>query len=356
MSRSSFWQGRRVLLTGQTGFKGAWLSLWLESLGAEVIGFSLPPPTHPNLFQLADVARGSNVVEGDLRDLEALSQAVTAHQPEIMFHLAAQALVRHSYGEPVDTFASNVQGTVHLLEAARRSESVRGVVVVTSDKCYENQEWSWGYRENDPMGGHDPYSASKGCAELVVSAYRRSFLAAQGIHVASARAGNVMGGGDWGESRLIPDAMRAFAARETLVLRNPAAIRPWQHVLEPLHGYLLLARRLIEEGEPFAQGWNFGPNPADSQTVGEVVDRLSKQWGGEAHWRVAQEAAHHEAMMLRLDSGLAQHQLGWQPTLSLDEAIAWSVAWYRAHAAGESDLRGLTLDQIARFEQRISGP
>lgn len=358
MSMRSFWQGRRVLLTGHTGFKGAWLGLWLESLGAEVIGYALAPETTPSLFDVAQVGRGITSIEGDLLDAKALAAAVTEHRPEIVFHLAAQSLVRRSYGEPALTFATNVQGTVNLLEAVRRSSSVRAVVVVTSDKCYENHEWPWGYRENDPMGGHDPYSASKGCAELVASAYRRSFFAAQGIALASGRAGNVIGGGDWAEDRLVPDAMRAFGGGDTLVVRNPAARRPWQHVLEPLHGYLLLAHRLIEDGEPFARGWNFGPDAGDTCRVGEVVERIAALWGArEARWRIDGEAAGaHEATMLRLDSGLAQAQLGWRPVLGLDDALDWTLAWYRAHQTGEADMRDVTLEQITKFQQRLPSP
>jgi len=353
VNTSTFWLGRRVLITGQTGFKGAWLSLWLQSLGARVVGYALPPETTPSLFEVADVGCGTTSIHGDLLDADALSAAVAEHRPEIVFHMAAQARVRRSYRDPVNTFATNVQGTVHLLEAARRCGSVRAVVVITSDKCYANREWPWGYRENDPMGGHDPYSASKGCAELVVSAYRQSYFADAGIGLASARAGNVIGGGDWAEDRLIPDAMRAFAAGETLVLRNPAAHRPWQHVLEPLHGYLLLARRLIDGGETYAQGWNFGPQAIDARTVGEVVERIATRWGREAKWRMAADAGAHEALMLRLDASLAQVELGWRPVLALNEALDWTLDWYRAHRDRSVDMRRFTLQQIGWFAERL---
>jgi len=355
VSMGRFWQGRRVLLTGHTGFKGAWLGLWLESLGAEVVGYALAPEIAPSLFAVARVERGVTSIEGDLLDAETLAAVVNEYRPEIVFHLAAQSLVRRSYREPAATFAANVQGTVHLLEAVRRSDSIRAVVVVTSDKCYENREWPWGYRENDPMGGHDPYSASKGCAELVVGAYRRSFFTEQGIPLASARAGNVIGGGDWAEDRLVPDAMRAFEAGATLVVRNPDARRPWQHVLEPLHGYLLLARRLIEDRDSCARAWNFGPDAGDTRSVGEVVARIAALWGPrQAHWTVdAPAAGGHEAMVLRLDSGLAQARLGWRPILGLDEALEWTLTWYRAHQAGHTDMRNMTLEQILRFQERL---
>lgn len=356
VNEDSFWKNRRVLITGQSGFKGAWLSLWLESLGAQVSGYSLAPPSQPNLFDSAEVARGTVAINGDLRDLAALKTALNNHQPEVIFHLAAQALVRRSYNDPVETFETNVQGTVHLLEAARQAESVKAIVVVTSDKCYENKEWPWAYRENDPMGGHDPYSASKGCAELVVAAYRRSFLAEAGILVASVRAGNVIGGGDWGEDRLVPDAVQAFARNETLQLRNPGAYRPWQHVLEPLRGYLMLARRLIEGDETCARALNFGPNAADARSVGHLVNTLSRLWGGNSDWSYCEDHSKHEANMLRLDNSLAQNLLGWHPSLTLDEALAWTVEWYQAHASGNSDMRDLCLQQIRRYQAACLTP
>ncbi|MBT8421129.1 MAG: CDP-glucose 4,6-dehydratase [Gammaproteobacteria bacterium] len=353
----SFWKGRKVFLTGHTGFKGSWLSLWLESLGAQVWGYALSPPTEPNLYQVARVEDGiQHVIMDDLTNREALAQAIREQGSEIIIHMAAQALVRRSYHEPVETFATNVQGTVHLLDAARRANTVKAVVVVTSDKCYENREWPWGYRENDPMGGHDPYSASKGCAELVVSAYRGAFLSESGVRVASARAGNVIGGGDWAEDRLIPDIIRAFQSGKTVSLRSPNAIRPWQHVLEPLHGYLLLAERLVKEGAAYAQGWNFGPNAQDTRTVAEVTEKIAALWGDNARWSVAGGASEHEAHQLRLYSGLAQSRLGWRHALSLDQALAWTVQWYRAYQSGTGDMRALTLEQIKRFARSESLP
>lgn len=351
---TDFWRGRSVFLTGHTGFKGAWLSLWLQSLGARVAGFALAPDTSPNLFESAGVAPGMRSLEGNLCERAGLEQAVREQAPEIVFHLAAQSLVRRSYREPADTFAINVQGTVNLLEAVRAANSVRAVVVVTSDKCYENREWAWGYRENDPMGGHDPYSASKGCAELVTAAYRRSFLAEQGVHVASVRAGNVIGGGDWAEDRLVPDLMRAFSAGQPVHIRYPGATRPWQHVLEPLHGYLLLAQRLAEGGDRFARGWNFGPDPSGCWPVRDVVAAMVRRWGEGARWTSDTAAAAHEATMLRLDSALAQTELGWRAHLDLSEALEWTLDWYRAYYRGGEDMRSLTFGQIRRFMARAA--
>lgn len=348
-----FWKNRQVFITGHTGFKGSWLALWLEALGAQVVGYALAPPTNPNLFQIAQVEKGMYSVTGDLADRENLTHALQQQEPEIVIHMAAQSLVRRAYRDPVQTFATNVQGTVHLLEAVRQLQSVRAVVVVTSDKCYQNQEWSWGYRENDPMGGDDPYSASKGCAELVVSAYRNSFFTGSAVMLASARAGNVIGGGDWSEDRLIPDIVRAFQAEQHVVIRNPEATRPWQHVLESLHGYLLLAQKLVECGASYAQGWNFGPMPKDCCTVSEVVNITATLWGNKAEWTTtAKPALEHEAHMLRLDSSLAQIQLDWHPVLSLNEALAWTVEWYQAYQAGVVDMRNLTLEQIQRFLEK----
>nr|VFJ49765.1 MAG: CDP-glucose 4,6-dehydratase [Candidatus Kentron sp. FM]VFJ50375.1 MAG: CDP-glucose 4,6-dehydratase [Candidatus Kentron sp. FM]VFK08596.1 MAG: CDP-glucose 4,6-dehydratase [Candidatus Kentron sp. FM] len=347
---AAFWKGRKVFLTGHTGFKGSWLSLWLESLGAEVWGYALAPATRPNLYRVARVEEGIVSILGDLADGDAVTEAIRRQGAEIIIHMGAQSLVRRSYREPVETFATNVQGTVHVLEAARRVETVRAVVVVTSDKCYENREWPWSYRENDPMGGHDPYSASKGCAELVVSAYRNAFLDASGVMVASARAGNVIGGGDWSEDRLVPDIIRAFGKGETVSLRSPGAIRPWQHVLDPLHGYLLLAERLVREGRDYARGWNFGPDARDTRTVAEVTESMAALWGDDARWHAAGKASEHEAHLLRLDSGLAQSRLGWRPALSLEQALAWTVQWYLSHRTGTVDMRALTLEQIRQFD------
>lgn len=352
--RPDFWRGKRVLITGHTGFKGGWLSLWLQQAGAELIGYSLAAPTRPSLFELAGIARGMRSLEGDVRDLQRLDATIREHRPEIVLHLAAQPLVRESYRDPVSTYATNVMGTVHLLEAVRRAESVRAVVVVTSDKCYENREWASGYRENEAMGGFDPYSSSKGCAELVTAAYRNSFFtggAERGAKplVASTRAGNVIGGGDWADDRLVPDVVRAFAAGRAVIIRNPHAIRPWQHALEPLHGYLMLAERLYNGEASFAEGWNFGPHDADTQSVSWIVQRLADAWGNGAAWVSDSRENPHEAHHLKLDCSKARNVLGWTPKLAIDAAIEWTVEWYRCHRAG-GDLRRLTHDQIVRYQ------
>ncbi|MEI6495601.1 MAG: CDP-glucose 4,6-dehydratase [Actinomycetota bacterium] len=348
VSPSSFWQGRRVLVTGHTGFKGGWLSLWLQALGADVTGFALRPEGQPNLFEVARVGEGMESIIGDIRNPAEVRAAFDASEPEVVFHLAAQALVRQSYAEPIDTFATNVVGTAAVLDAARRP-SVQAVVSVTSDKCYENREWPWGYREDDHMGGHDPYSASKGCAELVTASFRRSFFHdPDSAWLASARAGNVIGGGDWSTDRLIPDMVRAFTAGEPVVIRNPDALRPWQHVLEPLAGYLLLGERLATHGEPMASAWNFGPADTDARPVHWVVDRMADRWGDGAAWVAQPDGGPHEAQLLKLDCSKARTQLGWTPRLGLDGALDWLVDWYRAHLDG-ADMRAVTLAQIERF-------
>ena len=348
----SFWRGRRVFLTGHTGFKGAWLSLWLARQGAEVTGYALEPPTTPSLYEQAGVDDVLRSHRGDVRDPEHLLRVLGEEKPEVVFHLAAQSLVRASYQDPVLTYSTNVMGTVHLLEAVRQVESVRAVVVVTTDKCYENREWVWPYRENEPMGGHDPYSNSKGCAELVTSAYRSSFFAGEdAVAVASARAGNVIGGGDWATDRLLPDIVRGVLEGETIHIRNPAAIRPWQHVLEPLSGYLRLAEALIQKGGDFAQAWNFGPEDGDAQSVGWIVGRMAELWPG-MKWRQDEGPHPHEAHTLKLDSSLARTQLGWRPRLDLETALTWVVEWSRAYREGE-DLRSLCEAQIERYEERL---
>jgi CDP-glucose 4,6-dehydratase len=340
-----FWRGRRVLVTGHTGFKGSWLCLWLQSLGARVTGFSNGVPTQPSLFELARVAEEMESVEGDVRDAEALAQAVAAAEPEVVIHMAAQALVRRSFAEPRATYETNVMGTVNLLEAVRHTGGVRVVVNVTSDKCYENREWEWGYRENEPMGGHDPYSSSKGAAELVTSAYRRSFFsAADGPRLGSARAGNVIGGGDWGEDRLVPDAMRAALASETVLVRNPNSIRPWQHVVNPLGGYLVLAQAIWESPE-HARGWNFGPAEDEARPVGWLIERLAELWPERVRWALDAGPHPHEANYLKLDSSLAHSRLGWRPSASLEMALTETAAWYRELEAG-ADMREMTLRQL----------
>ena len=350
----SIWHGRRVLVTGHTGFKGSWLSLWLHRMGAEVTGFALPPPTAPSLFALARLDELVAHVEGDVRDLDAVRAAVGAARPEVIFHLAAQPLVRLSYREPVETYATNVMGTVNLLEAARRSTSVGAIVCVTSDKCYENREWIWPYRENDPMGGHDPYSSSKGCAELVTAAWRRSFFADGGPLLASVRAGNVIGGGDWAADRLLPDLIRAFTAGKPPVVRSPNSVRPWQHVLEALSGYLMIAERLLGGERRFADGWNFGPSEDDARPVSWIVERMRETWGGTTD-AVRHDGAKqpHEAGLLRLDCSKARAALGWRPLLSLEQALDWIVDWHSQVAAG-GDARTVSLDQLDRYTATLN--
>jgi len=344
----AFWRAKRVLLTGHTGFKGGWLGLWLQQLGAEVQGLALAPPEGHNLFEAARVGEGMGSAIGDIRDQTFVSRTMAAFRPEIVIHMAAQPLVRLSYAEPVATYATNVMGTVHVLEAVRQTPGVRAVVNVTTDKCYENREWAWGYREDEPMGGHDPYSNSKGCSELVSSAYRRSFLQQGGTALATARAGNVIGGGDWASDRLVPDILRAFEGREPVVVRNPHSIRPWQHVLEPLSGYLVLAQRLWTEGAAFAEGWNLGPRDDDARSVQWIVEHLVRQWGGDAAWRLDGVPHPHEAKYLKLDISKARARLGWQPRWRLDEALETIVSWHRGWLAGE-DVRALCLRQIDQY-------
>lgn len=355
-----FWSGRRVFLTGHTGFKGGWLSLLLRILGAKVYGLALPPTTPDGIFCTARVADDVRHTIGDIRDCAALTKAMRDADPEIVIHMAAQPLVRFSYAEPVETYATNVMGTVHLLEAVRSAPGVKAVLVVTSDKCYENVGWPWGYRETDHLGGHDPYSNSKGCAELVVSAYRRSFFqAAPGPAVGSGRAGNVIGGGDWAQDRLVPDAMRSFAARKPLVVRNPGAVRPWQHVLDPLLAYMVLAERLVCEGAAFAEAWNFGPAAASEVPVRTVVDGLVARWGEGASWKHDDQGDHpHEAGYLKLDCSKAHLRLGWRPLIPFDEALRLTVEWYGAFRAG-SDMRQFSLAQIQEVletSSRVDGP
>jgi len=344
-----FWRGKRVFLTGHTGFKGSWLSLWLQSLGAQVHGLALVPPTTPNLFTVAQVADGmSSHTIGDIRDLATVQQAMQSAQPDIVIHMAAQPLVRLSYAEPVETYATNVMGTVHVLEAARHTPSVKAIVVVTTDKCYDNKEWAWGYREDEPMGGHDPYSNSKGCAELVASAYRNSFLQSAGIALATARAGNVIGGGDWAADRLVPDILRAFEQQQPVVIRNPHATRPWQHVLEPLSGYLALAELLYTLGQQYAEGWNFGPKDDDAQPVQSIVEHMVTAWGNGARWQQDCGNHPHEANYLKLDISKAKSRLGWQPHWNLSTSLSKIVEWHQAYASHQN-MKNFTLNQIKDY-------
>lgn len=332
----AFWKGKKVFLTGHTGFKGSWLSLWLNALGAEVKGYALAPPTTPSLFKEADVNNYIQSSIGDIRDLQTLSKSMMDFNPDILIHMAAQPLVRLSYQQPLETYSTNVMGTLHVLEAARNCKNLRAIVNVTTDKCYENKEWEWGYRENEPMGGHDPYSNSKGCAELVTSAYRKSFFTdPDGALLASARAGNVIGGGDWADDRLIPDILRAFEKENPVIIRNPQATRPWQHVLEPLGGYLVLAQSLVEKGQAFAEGWNFGPKDEDVEPVEWILNKMVGYWGKGASWQLDSDEQPHEAKYLKLDISKARMHLGWTPTWRLDGTLHKIVDWHRAWLSQE---------------------
>ena len=354
---ANFWRDKRVFITGHTGFKGSWLTLWLHMLGARVSGFSLPAPTNPSLFHLARLQGCAQTTTGDVRDLLHVSETMAAVQPDIVIHMAAQPLVREAYSSPVDTYAVNVMGTAHVLEAVRNTPSVRSVVVVTSDKCYENREWLWGYREDDPMGGHDPYSSSKGAAELVTSAYRRSFFAANPdnpVGVASVRAGNVIGGGDFAADRLIPDFIRARERDEPVSIRNPHAVRPWQFVLEPLSGYLQIAQLLFENGAQYAEGWNFGPADTDLQSVSQLCatfnHSLQKNDVSPVEVRLEADAnAPHEAAFLRLDISKARQRLDWVPKMELYTALELTAQWYGGYLNNE-DLRALSENQIAFYQ------
>jgi CDP-glucose 4,6-dehydratase len=341
----AFWRGRRVFLTGHTGFKGSWLSLILDRLGAVVTGYSLAPQGERPLFEGAAVAKHVRSVIGDVRDVSAVRAAMLAAEPEVVLHLAAQSLVLTSYEAPLDTLSTNVIGTANVLEATRSTPSVRAVVVVTTDKVYRNREWHWPYREADELGGHDPYSSSKACTELVASTYSSSFLAARGIALATARAGNVIGGGDWADNRIVPDFVRAVLAKRPLVVRNPDSTRPWQHLLEPLEGYLLLAEQLIEKAKSIQGAWNFGPPPDGVQPVRRLVDDLVSHWGEGAAWRHERVAQPHEASLLTLDSSKARQQLGWSPRLGYARGLALTTNWYKAFARGE-DQEATTLAQI----------
>lgn len=351
----SFWENKKVFITGHTGFKGAWLSLWLKKLGAQVTGYALEPPTNPSLFTLSNLAEDIHSITADVRDFETLQKAFEENSPEIVFHLAAQALVRRSYMVPIETYETNVLGTVHLLEAVRQVGTVKAVVMVTSDKCYENMGWGRGYRETDRLGGYDPYSNSKACSELVVSAYRTSFFqpdnyASHRVAIASVRAGNIVGGGDWAEDRLIPDCMKAILDEQKIVVRNPDAVRPWQHVLDPLNGYMMLAQGLYENGVTFSGAWNFGPEEEDALPVEDIVKKLCKLWGKKAVYEIRSNPnAVHEAELLKLDCEKAKTQLKWSPVWRIDTALKSVVDWYQGFQ-NRANVKELCLGQIDQFE------
>ncbi len=352
----SFWKGRKVFITGHTGFKGSWLCLWLNRLGANITGYALNPPTNPNLYELCRIGTFVHTTMADIRDNALLTKAMQAAKPELVIHMAAQPLVRDSYKIPVETYAVNVMGTVNLFEAVRATKSVKAVINVTTDKCYENKEWVWGYRENEPMGGYDPYSNSKACSELVTTAYRRSYFNDKeydkhGVSVASARAGNVIGGGDWATDRLIPDFIRAILKKEKVLVRNPQAIRPWQHVLEPLSGYLLLAQKLFVEGPRFSGAWNFGPDDSDAKPVSWLMEYLCAKWGNGASYSIDKSTHPHEAHYLKLDCSKAKTELGWHPKWNLDKALDSIIEWTQVYAKHE-DVEASCISQIEDYNAR----
>lgn len=349
----NFWQDKKVFVTGHTGFKGSWLSLWLQEMGAVVKGYSLPAPTSPSLFEEANVGHGMLSEEGDIRDFLQLRESIHNFQPEIVFHMAAQPLVRLSYDDPMETYSTNVMGTVYLLEAVKQVGGVKAVVNITSDKCYENREWVWGYREDEAMGGYDPYSNSKGCAELVASSYRQSFFnkekySQHGCALASVRAGNVIGGGDWAADRLIPDMLNAFSNNKSVEIRSPHAIRPWQHVLEPLSGYITIAEHLYEKGPDFAEAWNFGPREEDAQPVQWIVEKLVSEWGDKASWFLSEGEHPHEAHYLKLDCSKAKMRLNWTPVWSLEKTLGRIVVWQKAWLTGQ-DIKQHTINEIKEY-------
>lgn len=357
MPFNDFYKDRKILITGHTGFKGSWLSIWLNKLGADVIGYALPPPTQPSLFDICKLKEKLTYIEGDVRDYKLLKDIFEKYQPEIVFHMAAQSLVRASYIQPLETYETNVMGTVNVLEVCRHASSVKAIVNVTSDKCYENREWIWGYRENDPMGGYDPYSSSKGCAELVTNAYINSFFGSntdkeQAKSLASVRAGNIIGGGDWAKDRLIPDCIKASMANKPIIIRYPDAVRPWQHVLEPIYGYLLLASRLYEDGTAFSGAWNFGPDDYNIKPVKWIVQYMTEHWGSGLSWQVDDSNKPHESQYLKLDCSKAKTKLGWYPQWDLQEALNKTIEWYDAYLTN-LDTFHLSINQIENYELSV---
>lgn len=359
MVNKAFWKRKRVFITGHTGFKGTWLSLWLKLLEAEVIGYSASIPTSPSLFELTRVATELTNIKGDVRDLNSLKTSIEKTNPDIVIHMAAQSLVRPSYKNPIETYSTNIMGTSNLLESVRNVKDIRGVVIVTSDKCYKNNEDGNEFQESDPMGGFDPYSSSKGCAELITSAYRCSFFneksyAEHGVALASVRAGNIIGGGDWAEDRLIPDVIRAFLGGNTVHIRNPKAIRPWQFVLEPLRGYLILAEKLYEFGSDYGKAWNFGPSASNMESVSQIVEKMAQMWGGAARWEYDRSPHPHEATVLRLNSSVAKSELGWMNLMNIDQSLDWTTKWYMEYEKNSSNLRSVTEKQIREYGEMIA--
>lgn len=357
LMEESFWSGKRVLITGHTGFKGGWLSLWLRLKGAEVVGYALEPPTNPSLFSACSLDQHITSILGDVRDIDHLTSISEKYQPEIVVHMAAQALVRPSYINPIETYEINVIGTANLLEVIRRCSTVKAVLIITSDKCYENREWDWGYREIDAMGGYDPYSCSKGCAELITSSFRSSYFQSDlyhehGVAIASARAGNVIGGGDWAQDRLVPDIWKSAVAGNPVKIRYPDTVRPWQHVLDPLHGYISLMEKLFMQGAAYAEGWNFGPNDDNCQPVSNILNEFTRILGDSFKWSHDGSPHPHEAKMLKLDSSKARLRLAWKPKLDLSTAVAWTIEWYQAFQKGE-DVKKISEKQIIQYEEQL---
>lgn len=355
MIDKKFWSKRKVFLTGHTGFKGGWLSLWLNNLNCDITGYSLKAPTNPAIFfdtNVGDIVTKN--IEKDVRNFDNLKNEIQQAEPEIVIHMAAQSLVRESYEDPKGTFSTNVMGTVNVLESVRSAPSVKAVLIVTTDKCYENREWLWGYRENDRMGGHDPYSSSKACAELAAAAYRKSFFQNSGVAVATARAGNVIGGGDWSKDRIVPDAVRAFKDGKKLVVRNPLAIRPWQYVLEPLGGYLLLCQKLVSEPVKYSEAWNFGPNSENEVSVRELVEYIARTWGNNAVWQQDQQGNPHEARTLKLDCSKANALLNWKPIWTYRRALEETIGWYRAWTDDGKNMQNITLQYIDKFQREMN--
>lgn len=352
-----FWSGKKVFITGHTGFKGSWLCLWLQRSGAEVVGYALDPPTDPNMFEVARVAEGMKSIIGDVRDLNLLQKSIKEEEPQIVIHMAAQSVVRASYDDPVETYSTNVMGTVYVLESIRSVSETKAVVNVTTDKCYENKEWLWGYREIDALGGFDPYSNSKACSELVTASYRNSFfsdaMANRLVAVATARAGNVLGGGDWTKDQLVPDIIRSILAKKQIRIRNPYSVRPWQFVLDPLNGYLTLAEKLYEQGKDFSEAWNFGPSQQKVYTVDWIVKRILERWQGDVPIEYEKKTGPHETGYLKLDSSKSHRMLDWNSRLNIPDTIDWIVDWYRAYNKKE-DMKALTLAQISRYEDILS--